>query len=251
MYSMIMASFDGAASILFGFGKMPEQAAPAESTVTVEENTEGKENKAYGYDAERPTRGTRLVKRLDGDGDGGLSWGELGESRRGRKIARNFDKIDNDGDGKLSAAELDSFRQSRGTRLVERMDGDGDGGLSWNELGETRGGRKIARNFDRIDNDGDGKLTAAELDSFQKSRHARWHHPEQAQAPEQPQKAEVQAPSVEEPAPLETPEVQEPQAPVSAPESAATQSFFFALSSSGTSAQQASSSYNVMLALFR
>lgn len=243
MYSMIMAAFDGATSMMFGFGTMPAPDPASEPSTEVEEAS----NKAYGYDAERPTRGTRLVERMDGDGDGGLSWAELGENRHGRRIARNFDKIDNDGNGSLTAAELDSFRQSRTERMVARMDSDGDGGLSWNELGETRKGRRIAGNFDKIDNDGDGKLTAAELTSFREARHhAHWGQPEvqpaQHQTAVQPGTQETPAvPAVEAPTEAATPNTSG-QAP---------QTFFFAMYGTGTGAQQASASYNDILALFQ
>lgn len=252
MFSMIMGSFDGFRSMLFGFGSMPAPP-PEEAGIQGLDGSDGQQNKPYGYDVEPPTRGTRLVERMDGDGDGdgSLSWAELGENQRGRRIARNFDKIDSDGSGTLSAGELDSFRQSRGTRLVERMDGDGDGGLSWNELGETRRGRQIARSFDRIDNDGDGKLTAAELDSFQRSRQAAWLRSDAMPGLQEDLAEDAALPEMP-PAPDMAESTETAAAPAAAPADPVQQGFFFALSPGGTAnAQQASSSYNFVVALFQ
>lgn len=197
MFSMIMGSFDGFRSMLFGFSSMTAPPPPAEDTSKAVEAKENQQDKPYGYDAERPTRGTRLVERMDGDGDGGLSWNELGETRRGRRIARNFDKIDSDGDGKLTAMELDSFRKSR-----------------------RHGGMHVQQ-----------VQPAPEAQA-----------PVAAAVQSLPQAPAV-APVQEEPAPQPV--------PAPAAEETAQQSFFFAMSSSGSTAQQASSSYDFVLALFR
>lgn len=132
-------------------------------------------NYAETRKAARPSVGERIVHKLDGDGDGGVSIEELASTRFGSKMSsETFTSIDTDSDSKLSAAELDSHFEpekkqppSVGEALVAKLDNDGDGGVSIEELASTRFGKDMsAETFTSIDTDGDSKLSASELDTL-------------------------------------------------------------------------------------
>lgn len=52
-------------------------------------------------------RATKMIERLDTDGDGGVSFDEA-QARRGGKM---FERADTDGDGAISKAEFDTARE--------------------------------------------------------------------------------------------------------------------------------------------
>ena len=48
----------------------------------------------------------RMIKELDSNGDGSLSFAELKKSRHLRNLGRMFDRLDNDNDGYISKDEV-------------------------------------------------------------------------------------------------------------------------------------------------
>lgn len=48
----------------------------------------------------------RMIKELDSNGDGSLSFAELKKSRHIRNLGRMFDRLDNDNDGYISKDEV-------------------------------------------------------------------------------------------------------------------------------------------------
>lgn len=62
-------------------------------------------------DAKADRRATRMLERMDSDGDGQLTFAEMADNPR---AARRFERIDKDGDGKLSRAEFDKARERMG-----------------------------------------------------------------------------------------------------------------------------------------
>lgn len=104
-----------------------------------------------------------VFERLDADGDGRVTRGEMTEARRA-----GFERADRDGDGILSAAEI-AARQERARRFARmaeagaserlaRLDGDGDGALTFEEFDADM------PVFRLIDADGDGAISRAEFD---------------------------------------------------------------------------------------
>ena len=53
----------------------------------------------------------RMIKELDSNGDGSLSFAELKKSRHIRNIGRAFDRLDNDNDGYISKDEVQRVRK--------------------------------------------------------------------------------------------------------------------------------------------
>lgn len=53
----------------------------------------------------------RMIKELDSNGDGSLSFAELKKSRHIRKLGRMFDRLDNDNDGYISKDEVQRVRK--------------------------------------------------------------------------------------------------------------------------------------------
>ena len=52
----------------------------------------------------------RMIKELDSNGDGSLSFAELKKSRHIRNLGRMFDRLDNDNDGYISKDEVQRVR---------------------------------------------------------------------------------------------------------------------------------------------
>lgn len=147
---------------------------------------------------EPPSRGERLVARLDGDADGAISLAELAGSRLGRRTSVDrFARMDANGDSRLDAGELDAARRGhrgaamqenamrqrfanylaarvdepdRGTdvagRVLERLDSDDSGGLNSEEIAGTRLADLIGGDFYAIDGDRNGALDRSELAGF-------------------------------------------------------------------------------------
>lgn len=150
-----------------------------------------------------PSRGERIVSRLDKDGDGKLGHTELAEGRIGKKMTvERFARLDGDADGMLSAAELDAGRpRGRGwgyggeemmknlvtakmadyltqkvpaalpgedlvNAVIARLDADGSGALNSEEIAGTRLAERIGAGFYDLDADKSGTLDTAELGAF-------------------------------------------------------------------------------------
>lgn len=125
------------------------------------------EREFRGRDGERggpPMRFNPIFAALDADGDGVISAAELANASVALK------KLDKNGDGQLTAGEVRPNFEGRGPggpsgpspdEMVSRMmefDKDGDGKLSKAEVPERMQGI-----FARGDSDGDGLLTKDEL----------------------------------------------------------------------------------------
>jgi Ca2+-binding EF-hand superfamily protein len=52
----------------------------------------------------------RMIKELDSNGDGSLSFAELKKSRHIQNLGRMFDRLDNDNDGYISKDEVQRVR---------------------------------------------------------------------------------------------------------------------------------------------
>jgi Ca2+-binding EF-hand superfamily protein len=104
-----------------------------------------------------------LFSRMDADGNGEISTGELAGQR-----GRQFRRLDGDGDARvtldeLAAAEARLARFAALSRVapedrLRAQDRDGDGGLSEAEF------TAIPRAFPMIDADGNGAISRAEFD---------------------------------------------------------------------------------------
>lgn len=148
-----------------------------------------------------PSRGERVVARLDQDGDGKLGLGELAEGRIGKKMTvERFARLDGDADGKLSAAEIDAGR-TRGRAyggedamknlvtakmadapapaapaplpgedlagaIIGKLDSDGNGSVNSEEIAGTWLAQNIGSRFYDLDGDKSGTLDTAELGAF-------------------------------------------------------------------------------------
>lgn len=153
-------------------------------------------------EADGPSRGERLVGRLDRDKDGKIGLSEIADSKLGRKMTVDrFARLDANSDGALDAAELDARRGRAwgkamreemvqnvvtaqmadyltekvpealpGDDLVKaviaRLDGDGSGALNSEEIAGTRLAEKIGAGFYDLDGDKSGTLDMAELGAF-------------------------------------------------------------------------------------
>ena len=53
----------------------------------------------------------RMIKELDSNGDGSLSFAEFQKSRHIQKLGRMFDRLDNDNDGYISKDEVQRVRK--------------------------------------------------------------------------------------------------------------------------------------------
>ncbi len=95
------------------------------------------------------------VEAMDSNGDGAISSGEWTSFH-----AKVFTEIDNNGDGFLSEEEFASSRNNRGPAggpPLALMDSDGNGSVSSDEWNSFH-----AAQFDRFDANGDGNLSADE-----------------------------------------------------------------------------------------
>ena len=97
------------------------------------------------------------LRQADADGDGAVSKAEFAAFR-----TRMFDRLDRDGDGFASAGDLPA-RAAGGTAggagdMLARADADGDGKVSRAEFAAAP-----SPGFDRLDADGDGTVTQAEF----------------------------------------------------------------------------------------
>lgn len=64
--------------------------------------------------SDKPTKGERLVARMDADNDNKLSISELRDTKMGRRMSVDrFAKLDANSDGMLEAKEFDAARQAR------------------------------------------------------------------------------------------------------------------------------------------
>ncbi|MEQ9314901.1 MAG: EF-hand domain-containing protein [Henriciella sp.] len=119
---------------------------------------------------------SRMIEKLDTNGDGAISKAEADAAKAAR-----FAEADANGDGGLTMAELEAFheaererrREEMKQRMFARADANSDGVISIDEFDlRGRGGEDM---FDRIDADDDGILTAEELEEM-KGHHGkrRW-----------------------------------------------------------------------------
>lgn len=90
-----------------------------------------------------PPPGDRMVRHLDADGDGLVSFDEF--RMPGTRMLR---RLDTDGNGSISHEEVQAHRREIQARRAERA--------------EERAAR-MDRMFDSMDTDGDGAVTAAEM----------------------------------------------------------------------------------------
>jgi len=151
-----------------------------------------------GAHQNRPSRGERIVARLDQNDDGQLGISELADTKFGRRMSVDgFARLDRNGDSMLDAAELDKgmFRR-RGSAMIEaamrarfadhlaeklpdndaeddvasmviqRLDADESGALNSEEIAGTRLAKAIGGEFYNIDADKNGALDKAELSNF-------------------------------------------------------------------------------------
>ncbi|MHA7877144.1 EF-hand domain-containing protein [Roseivivax sp.] len=89
--------------------------------------------------AELSARAEARFAEADTDGDGLLTAEEMQAAREARRAAREsrmIERLDSNGDGALSFAELTDRRDP--ARLFERLDTDGDGALSPEEFAEAK-----------------------------------------------------------------------------------------------------------------
>ncbi|HMB47548.1 MAG TPA: EF-hand domain-containing protein [Afifellaceae bacterium] len=118
-------------------------------------------------------RGSRILERLDKDGDGRIS---AAEADTGQRIKRRFARLDVDRDNFVTTAELeaarDKHRSRRTERLMDRVDADKDKRIS---VAEAQSAHE--RRFARLDADKDGSVTQAELtESLTKMRRGKRRH---------------------------------------------------------------------------
>lgn len=154
--------------------------------------------------SEGPSRGERLVARLDQDRDGALSPSELKDTKFGNRMSIDkFARLDANSDGMLEAGELDAMKKHGrkhenhtgpgmmesivraqyadylaektdaddgmadvAARVIEKLDGDQSGGLNSEEIAGTRLAKLIAGDFYQIDADKNGALSRTELSGF-------------------------------------------------------------------------------------
>jgi Ca2+-binding EF-hand superfamily protein len=123
------------------------------------------EPKKPGDPSAQPSRGARMVERMDTDGDGQLSGAEIPEF-----LANQLKQLDTDGDGALTAAEIDAMSSPpRGGAGAGggagRGMGRGDGGAPPGEIRRRSGGmdEDPVQTFTRLDVNKDGKVTQDEM----------------------------------------------------------------------------------------
>ena len=149
--------------------------------------------------AGQPSRGERLVARLDQDNDGKLSVGELKGTRLGEKMSVDrFARLDANDDGLLDAGELNrkgrhhkdgpsdveramvakfadllterveprNLGEEIAKEVLARLDADGSEGLNSEEIAGTRLAEAIGSDFYELDGDKNGALDVAELSAF-------------------------------------------------------------------------------------
>jgi Ca2+-binding EF-hand superfamily protein len=86
--------------------------------------------------------------QMDANGDGQLSadeLGKMGKKRAEKRAAKMMKRVDANDDGMISFEEMSSGKMGkRQTKMFDRIDADGNGSLSEEEfakLGEHRGGK--------------------------------------------------------------------------------------------------------------
>lgn len=129
----------------------------------VDANADGEvtpaELQAYGE-----TRKTARFDEMDANGDGALSAAELDtahEARAASRSSRIVERLDTDGDGLVSREEMEARADHHGGR------GHGRGG----DRAERSEGRGMGeRGFSRADADGNGTLSAEEWDTMGQRR---------------------------------------------------------------------------------
>lgn len=137
---------------------------------------------AQGAAGQQPSRGARVVGKLDQDGDGKLGLNELKDTRFGSRLSVDrFAQLDTNQDGALDAAEIDAGRKSRhavesavtmqmrggaSAQIVAGLDRDQSGGLNSEEIAGTRLADLIGTGFGTVDANRNGALDATELSSF-------------------------------------------------------------------------------------
>ncbi len=123
-----------------------------------------------------PSRGKRLVARLDRDGDGAIGLGELQDTKLGRRMkVDHFARLDGNGDGALDAAEIDAgrgrghkyghYNHAQGPAMMESVvRANYADFLAQRMPAEDDGPRDVAaRVIDRLDGDGSGALNSEEI----------------------------------------------------------------------------------------
>ena len=88
-----------------------------------------------------------MLERMDADGDGRITRGELGA-----RAEEHFARIDSDGNGVVTEAEREAAHaamrerhQARRAQMIERFDADGDGELSAEEREAAHEARRAER----------------------------------------------------------------------------------------------------------
>ncbi|MEM9320477.1 MAG: hypothetical protein AAGA70_15950 [Pseudomonadota bacterium] len=123
------------------------------------------------------------------------AWMQM-QNAQSQQVAE-FDRIDSDGDGMLSDGELaaemaaieaaEEAARLRETKIAEmaRLDSDGDGRLSISELQaelDMRAETRAVAEFDRLDSDGNGSLSDGELAAEVSAQQAAAEQQAQAEA---------------------------------------------------------------------
>ncbi len=120
------------------------------------------------------TRGNLDLMLADADGDGLVTSDELETYLFDQSINRMFTQLDSDGNGVLDATEIAA---SRDPARLQAADADGDGSVTLAELTAHAAAQKAARDaqrqaFQAADADGDHKLSASEWPATATATHA-------------------------------------------------------------------------------
>lgn len=129
----------------------------------------------------------RQFRRLDADGSGGLSVGELAKSPAFKgtppeHLDRLFRRLDRNKNGQLEKKELmGGARRGHPAIHFEKYDKDGSGGLSFEEYSampfmDRINEERRKKVFERIDADKDGQLSPQEIRQAWRPHHRHRHH---------------------------------------------------------------------------